>query len=310
MGIVAFAGLVLAGSAFAQGAAYSLNIPPGGRQNGLGEAGVALMGDATGATWWNPALLGFTDRSAVQITYAQLVPGLASDVNYNYGTYIQPIKGWGALGLGMVFLSYGQSEGTDNNGNPTGVFSSYEFSPALYGGTRILPDLAVGASVKWVRVHLAPEANRGVGTTFGLDLGALYRIPAARLSFGANIQNLGPSIVFVDERQANPIGRNVKVGFAWEAVHEQQVAVTVVGDFNQSLVTNEFRTYNPGIEVAYAGQLAGRVGWVEDHLGSIGGLTWGIGVNWKSLNLDFGSIPQAKDADLPNVNKITLGYRF
>ena len=60
----------------------------------------------------------------------------------------------------------------------------------------------------------------------------------------------------------------------------------------------------------YGGQLAGRIGWYSDPLGNISDFTYGIGVNWKSLSLDWGSIPQAKDASLPNVNKISLGYRF
>src|SRR5207249_3906376 len=88
---------IVAGTAHAQGTGRSLDIQPGGRQNGLGAAGVALTGDATGATWWNPAGLGFVDKSAIQISYAQLVPGLATDVTYNYGTYVQPIKGLGAV---------------------------------------------------------------------------------------------------------------------------------------------------------------------------------------------------------------------
>src|SRR5438105_9963187 len=89
---------ILTGSAHAQGTGRSLDIQPGGRQNGMGAAGVALTGDATGMTWWNPAGLGFADHSAIQVTYAQLVPGLATDVSYNYGTYVQPIKGVGAVG--------------------------------------------------------------------------------------------------------------------------------------------------------------------------------------------------------------------
>jgi hypothetical protein len=311
MVLTAFAGcLALAGTAGAQGTGRSLDIQPGGRQNAMGAAGVALMGDATGATWWNPAILGFVDRSAVQLTYAQLVPGLASDVSYNYGTYVQPIKGWGAFGVGIIFLSYGESQGTNEAGQETGTFGSNEFSPAIYGGTRILPDLSVGASVKWIRIQLAPDAMSGVGQTFGLDLAALYRIPAARLNFGVNVQNLGPSVTFINEDQASPLSRNVKVGFAWEALNQNQFALTMVGDFNQSLVTNEFRTYHPGLEVAYANQFAGRVGWYHDPLGDISGITFGLGITWKSLNLDFGSIPQARNSDLDNVSKITLGYRF
>src|SRR5262249_15132808 len=185
-------GLLLASTAFAQGTGRSLDIQPGARNNGLGAAGVALADDATGVTWWNSAGLGFVEHSAVELTYAQLVAGLATDVNYNYLTYVRPVEGWGAFGLGIVFLSYGQSEGADESGQSTGKFGSNEFSPAIYFGTRVLPDLAVGMSLKYIRIQLAPTSVQGVGSTFGLDLGGLYRIPAARLNFGINVQNLGP----------------------------------------------------------------------------------------------------------------------
>lgn len=302
--------LAFAGVAGAQGTGRSLDIQPGARQNGLGAAGVALADDATGVTWWNPAGLGFVERSAVELTYAQLVPGLASDVNYNYLSYVRPLEGWGAFGLGIVFLSYGQSEAADDQGTSQGTFGSNEFSPALYFGTRVLPDLSVGLSLKYIRIQLAPQSFSGVGSTFGLDLAALYRIPTAKLSFGINVQNLGPSVTFINEDQASPLSRNVKAGAAWEAYNKGPVGVLLVEDFNQSLVTNKFRTYNHGLEVRVADQIAGRVGWYSDPLGDISDLTFGIGLNWKSLALDFGSIPQAKNSGLDYVKKITLGYRF
>ncbi len=303
-------GLLLASSASAQGTGRSLDIQPGGRQNGMGAAGVALAEDATGVTWWNPAALGFLEKSGVQLTYAKLVPGLANDVSYNYGSFVQPIQGFGAYGIGITFLSYGQSEGRDEAGNFTGTFGSNEFSPAVYYGTRILPDFAVGASLKWIRIQLAPTSASGVGTTFGLDLAALYRIPAARLNFGLNVQNLGPSVTFINEDQASPLSRNLKVGAAWTAYQDKQFAVHVISDFNQSLVTNEFRTYNHGFELSYVNQFAGRIGWYADPEGQISGITYGFGASWSSLNLDFGGIPQAKDSGLDDVYKITLGYRF
>ena len=305
-------GMGLAASAFAQGTGRSLDIQPGARQNGMGAAGVALTDDATGVTWWNPAGLGFVDRSSVELTYAQLVPGLASDVSYNFATFIHPLEGWGAFGIGMVFLSYGQSEGTDPSGTPTGTFGSNEFSPAIYYGTRILPDFSVGASLKYIRIQLAPNSLKGVGSTFGLDLAALYKIPPARLRIGMNVQNLGPSVTFINEDEASPLSRNLKFGVAWEPISHKEFGVTVASDFNQSLLSQsrDFRTYNNGLELRYTDQLAARIGWYSDPLGEISDLTYGIGVGWKSLALDFGSIPQAKNSGLDNVKKITLGWRF
>lgn len=301
-------GLPLA--AHAQGTGRSLDIQPGGRQNGMGAAGVAMPEDATGVSWWNPAGLGFVDRSAVELTYAQLVPGLASDVNYNYATYVHPMGAWGALAANLIFLSYGQSPGYDATGTSTGDFGSNEFAPQVSYGTRVLPELAVGATLKYVRIQLAPSSQSGVGTTFAVDLGALYKLSAAHLNFGVNLQNMGPSVTFINEDNASPLSRNLKTGIAWEPYNHKNFAVTFAGDFNQSLVTNEFRVYNFGGELRFAEQLAGRMGYYDDPLGEIEDLTYGLGINWHSLSLDFASIPQAKNSGLENVKKITLGYRF
>jgi hypothetical protein len=303
-------GLATAATAYAQGTGRSLDIQPGARQNGMGATGVAIADDATGVTWWNPAGLGFVTKSAIDLTYAQLVPGLASDVNYNYATFVHPTSGWGGLALGLVFLSYGTSEGTDPFGNPTGTFTSNEVSPALYYGTKLLADLSVGASLKYIRIQLAPQSLSGVGSTFGLDLAALYRIPAARLNFGVNVQNLGPSVTFINEDERSPLSRNIKTGFAWDAYDKDGFRLLAAGDFDQSLVTSSFYQLHGGIELKYTDQIAGRVGYYYDPLGQLEGLTYGLGLGWKGLSLDFGSIPQAKDSGLPNVSKITLGYRF
>src|SRR5688572_21469775 len=309
-GLAVLLSLGLAATASAQGTGRSLDIQPGGRQNGMGAAGVALADDPTGATWWNPAALGFVGRTGVELTYAQLVPGLADDVNYNFLTFVRPLEGWGAFGVGIVFLSYGQSEGSDDQGNLTGTFGSNEFSPAVYYGTQILPDLAVGASLKWIRIQLAPSDQSGVGSTFGLDLAALYRIQAAKLNLGLNIQNLGPSVAFINEDKADPLGRNIKAGAAWEAVSSKNYAVVLAADFNQSMVTNAFTTYHGGLELRYADQVAGRFGYYSDPLGEIEDMTYGIGVQFRGFTVDWGSIPQAKESDLGNVQKITIGYRF
>ena len=303
-------GACLASAAFAQGTGRSLDIQPGGRQNGMGATGVAIADDATGVSWWNPAGLGFVNRSGVDLTYAQLVPGLASDVNYNYITFVRPTKGWGAFGLGLIFLSYGTSEGTDPFGNPTGTFTSNEVSPALYYGTKLMPDFSVGASLKYIRIQLAPQSLSGVGATFGLDLAALYRIPAANLNLGVNVQNLGPSVTFINEDETSPLSRNIKAGFAWDAFEKEGFKILLAGDFDQSLVTDEFWQLHGGLELKYTDQIAGRVGYYYDPLGSLEGMTYGLGLGWKGLALDFGSIPQAKDSGLPNVTKVTLGYRF
>jgi len=301
-------GLFLTTSAGAQGTARSLDIQPGARQVGMGAAGVALADDPAGVAWWNPAVLGYVGRPAVELTYSSLVPGLANDVTYNYLNYLHPVQGWGSFGVGILFLSYGNLDLTNSSGTQVGSYTPIEFSPAVYYGTQLLPDLAVGAAVKYVRVQLAPSSYQGIGSTFGFDLGALYRIPVARLDFGMNIQNMGPKLAFIDEDKADPLSRNLKVGASWVPYTSHDFTLTLVGDFNQSLVNSEFRTYNEGAELMFINKLAGRVGWVADPTGDISGLSYGLGLSWNNLSLDWGSMPQART--LPSVTRITLGYRF
>lgn len=310
--VAGFLGVIsLAGSAFAQGGTgIELDIAPGARQNGMGTVGVAMADDATGVTWWNPAGLGFVNRSAIELTYAQLAPNFASDINYNYLAYVHPLAGWGAFGIGAVFVSLGDIVQTNQAGTELGTFGANVFSPALYYGTRILPDLSVGAALKYVRLQYAPNSLEGVGTTFAVDLGTLYRIPAARLNLGITVQNLGPSVVFINDDAASPLSRMLKVGMAWEAISREQVSLVMAGDYNQSLLNGDIRLYGTGLELRVAQQLAGRFGYFADPYGNVGDVTYGLGVSWGNLTLDYGTHPQAQDADLDSVKKITLGYRF
>ena len=312
--IALIAGLLLAGPVFAQGTGRSLDIQPGARENGMGGAGVALADDATGMTWWNPAGLGFAKRVGLQMTNAKLVPGLADDVSYNHLAYVQPMEGWGGLALSVAFLSYGTSAQTDESGALLGEFDSYEASMGLSYGVELLPDLGIGANVKYIHIQLAPQNLQGVATGLGFDLGCLYRLQPAHLRLGVTIQNLGPSMVFINEDQASPLSRNIKTGFAWEAFTGGGITSTVAADFNQSLVTQKFRTYHGGMELKYSTEggkgigLAGRVGYYYDPLGEIKNMTYGLGLSWGQLGLDYGSVPQA--TTLPYVEKFSLGYRF
>ncbi len=316
---VLVAGLLLAATAFAQGTGRSLDIQPGGRENGMGGAGVALGDEPTGMTWWNPAALGFVKKPGLQLTSAKLVPGLADDVSYNQLGYVHPMEGWGGLAISLAFLSYGSSTQVNEEGQELGTFDSYEASSGISYGTQLLPNLAIGASVKYIHIQLAPSNLQGTASAFGFDLGALYKLEGARLRFGTNLQNMGPSVVFINEDQASPLSRNLKVGAAWDALPPGNLGITLASDFNQSLVTSDFQVWNSGGEVRFGTTtsggderigIAGRMGWYSDPLGDIKGLTYGVGFVWSRLALDYGSIPQAKDSGLPNVNKISLGWRF
>lgn len=327
LSVLVLSAFASASEVWAQAAAISVSIPPTARANGMGEAYVAVADDVT-ATWWNPGALGFLAQKEVSVTYAKLVPGLADDVFYTYPTYAMPVKDWGTFGFGLVYLSYGTSEGTDQSGNSLGSFTSYEIAPTISYGTKITDRLGVGANFKYIRVQLSPDFDgrgEGKGSTFAFDIAGLYKVPGDMVNVGLAIQNLGGSLSFITDDNKDPIYRNLKAGFAVNAYQKDQIKALVIGDVNQLLVKGDVvdgsssfprPIYNFGAEVSYTSEveLALRGGYVLDKDGDIENATYGLGVGYKTFQFDLASIPQAggdgPGEGLDRVTKFSLGARF
>lgn len=326
--LVACAALALAadaGSAAAQSTsgAQSLNITPGARADAMGRAFVALPEDAT-ANWWNPAALADARDRNFSFMHTQLVPGLASDVYYEYLGYRMHLPGWGGVGFSFIYLGYGKSTATDDGGRELGVFTSYEVSPQVSIGTELVPGLAAGMTLKYVYVNLAPDwatpdGQQGSGDTFAADLAMLYKlkgIPGVGipLNLAVNVQNLGPNIAYIDQDESDPIGRNLKLGLAarvFDTSTEGQPGLSgvVSYDYNKSLVySDETPIHNFGTEIAYQGTFALRAGYIQDKDGNIKDPTFGAGFNISSFTADFASVPQAEGLD--RVSKYSLSYKF
>src|SRR5262245_37343160 len=266
--LAACLGLVLlAGSAAtaraqtAEAGAQSLLFAPGARSDGMGRAFVAIADDAN-AVWWNPGALAFSQKHDASFMYTKLVPDLVDDVSFSYLSYIQQKEGWGGIGIGIGYLSYGKSEATDIDGTVIGEFTSYEIAPALAYGTELVNNLGFGVALKFVRVDLAPAAvtqdqTAGRGSTFAADVAALYKVPRWRSSMGLSVVNLGPNISFIDVDQSDPLGRMVRFGVAGAPLSNAIHHVLVSGQVDQTIIhgndfkRNESRVFHVGAEYEF-----------------------------------------------------------
>jgi hypothetical protein len=303
--------------------AASLTITPGARADGMGRAFVALPTDAT-ANWWNPAALAHVEGHVFSLMHAQLVPDLADDVYYENLGYAMHLPGWGGIGASIVYLGYGKSMATREDGVELGLFTSYEISPQVHIGTELVKGVAAGLTLKYVYVNLAPswatpEGQAGTGDTFGADLGVLVRLTDLAPSFpvpvtlGANVQNLGPNIAYIDQDQSDPIGRNLKVGMGAKVLNLPKLTGLVSYDFNKSLVySSDKPIHNAGAEVTYGDFVSGRAGYIYDKQGDIRDMTFGVGfvlnLGQNNLAFDYASVPQARVLD--RVNKFSITFRF
>jgi long-subunit fatty acid transport protein len=317
LGVCAGAALaVLTGPACAQsvGGAASLMISPGARADGMGRSFVSLADDGT-AVWWNPAALAYTKNRNLSAMHAQLVPELASDVYYEYLGYTQYLEGWGGLGFSIVYLTYGKQIATDEGGQELGTFSSFEVSPSVAYGTELMENLAVGINLKFVHIDLAPkwatlEGIPGKGNTFAVDLGVLFTAMDQRLAVGGIFQNLGPKIAYIDEDQADPLSRNLKVGLSYLVFRRGDSHLVGSFDVNKPMVYWEDEPiYNGGAEYRFNDLLAVRAGYVYDDQGTIKGPTFGIGLALGPYSFDYASVPQSVYLE-KRVSKFSLNARF
>ena len=309
-GCVVVVGLFCWTAARGQGTERSLDIQPGARQNGMGATGVALESDPADAMWWNPAALGFAEWHSVGYTYVQLVPGLATDVIYHHAAGAGRVTDRLGVGLSGTFLSYGESTYGFRK------FDSTEWSGALAVGWRVLPDLAVGATAKYVRMDIWPVLLEG--STAAFDLGASWRqtIAPVRVGLGIAFQNLGPEMKFGYFDSSSPLSRNLKLGGAMVLPIPTgsggfEANATAVMDWDNSLVTSDFEVLHYGFELEGGYRrwvrLAARGGYYDDQKGQITDPTWGAGARVWGVSMDYAQIPQAHDSGLPNVEKWTFG---
>jgi hypothetical protein len=315
LGVLLLAGVASTAHAQSEAGGASTLIAPGARADGMGRAFTAVANDAN-AIWWNAGGLAFVRGHDIALTYTQLVPDLASDVNYSYPAYVQHVEGWGGLGASVAYLSYGKSEATNENGDVIGEFTSYELVPAIAYGTELADNLGFGVALKLIRVDLAPalvtlDQRPGRGTTFAADVGVLMKMPGARASLGAALSNIGPDIAYIDEDQSDPLGRNIRLGAAYTPFETDVHRVLFAADATRFLIpgrTLAVDVWNAGAEYEFNRLLALRAGYISDPRGTITDWTFGLGLNYRGIRIDYASVPQSEFLD--RVNRFSVGYHF
>ena len=268
------------------------------------------------------AVLYKKSLSEVTFMYSPWLPDFNLDLYYAFFSGATHIDGWGTIGVGLTFFSYGEIIRTDEFGRLGNSFHSFDGALSLSYGTRLSPTLTGGLTGKVIYSRLADqgagqELGSGSATAFALDAGILYQTPWHPLTFGAAITNVGPDISYIDAQQSDPLPRNLAVGFALKVLDSPFFKGLVVADLNRELVdlgdsSNEFKQniYNVGGELSYMGTLAGRAGYVYDEDGNIKVLTVGAGLRYENAKFDFAYIPSTGDSPLSNTLRVSLSAQF
>ena len=164
-----------------------LRLEPSARASALGGSFNAVYGDDVNAFFFNPALLNEQAHTLLSVSYLNHL----SDLNAGfiaYGRHIEPLETTFAGGL--RFLSWGELERADENGNRMGTFGASDVA-LTFGASRAYTDrIRYGANVHAVFSRI--DAYRA--SALAVDLGVLYRNPLQRFTLSLSVNNLGVTL--------------------------------------------------------------------------------------------------------------------
>ncbi len=215
-----FPAVVLAGPG--RTGAQILNLGGGARARALGDALSAMSGDVT-AVLWNPSgLADMSDskiragRKAAQgsLSYTDYATPFGEPIGALYYAIVSgaiPLGDVGTIGATLQMQEQGTiTVPTDSWDIYREVSLGTNFALTFSYANRITESVSAGINGKVIRMVLGSES----GSSSAVDLGMQYLLPFDPIptTLGVAIQNVGPGISFIDENQADPLPRLLRMG--------------------------------------------------------------------------------------------------
>jgi len=274
-----------------------LKVGAGARAAALGGAYTAL-GDDASALYWNPAGLLLPEKNSLVLMRAAYI----GDVSFNYAAYSASLKGVGAFGASLDYMSAGQVAETDDQGFATGTMNPSDSALSL-GFARALGGWGFGGSYKFIKSKLKNSAS-----VHAFDAGLISpRYLNGRLNFGAALLNLGGTIKY--EAKAERLPFVAKAGAAYQVSPKAGFSADIcfpVDEAWYAAVGAEFRMYSTE-KMKFFWRSGFNTGTIGDF-GGFNGFSAGVGLSFKDLRLDYAAVPMGV-LGLSNRFSLTLGFK-
>lgn len=162
-----------------------LNLITSPRQAALGGRVITNYDYDPDSGLYNPATINYRQDNQLSVNYVDFL----ADINYGTVSYAylwdrrtQVIHG------GITYINYGNFDGRDEQGNPTGDFSGQEAALSLgYAYNIPYTDFHIGANIKFISSRLEEFTSLGGA----VDLGFIYNYEKWDLNVAAVVRNLG-----------------------------------------------------------------------------------------------------------------------
>ncbi len=256
-----------------------LKIGIGAKAMGMGESHVAATDDLY-ASYWNPAGLARIQQPQLALMHNEWFAG----INHQFIGFALPVGDIGTVGASANYLSFGELQGRDRDGNETTIFRPYDLALIVSYANAVTSNLAFGANAKFLREQIADESGTGIA----FDFGGLYTFPELPLALGFNAQHVGPRVRFVEEAFGLPF--TFRFGAAYQPWSDAfMLTADVVRPSDNDITTGVGAAYTIAdilqLRTGYKYKLGG------NDLGGTSGLTGGFGLTLRRFQIDYALVP-------------------
>lgn len=262
------------------------------RSISLGEAVVANSYDAS-ATHYNPAALFNGSKVNLVFMHNEQVLGVRTEF---LGAKISMNRF--ALGLSLNNTAVDDIEIREIPGASIEKFNAQNFALGLSAGYKVNEMISLGITGKFLFEKIYVDNASG----FAIDLGGLYT--KNNLSLGLAVSNLGSMSELKNESTKLPV--SLRGGVSYLVGIPKLISNLRISVDGYKVLDGGTMHANAGAEFLYKDFLAIRVGYQSGYENK--GLTTGIGLKYKALNLDYAFVPYKYS--LGSSHTITLGTNF
>jgi hypothetical protein len=192
----------------------------------------------------------------------------------------------GVVGGNLVYTSYGDFDGFDDNGNATSTYSASDVSLSAFYARPYGERWRWGTALKFAHSSIGDYSASGLA----IDVGVQYEKPA--LTIGGGLTNVGFALdAFDKDRESLPLGIHVAAEKRWTkvSIHASWFDFHRSGSF-----TDRIQRLAAGAEYKPIEELALRVGYnhaTRQELsltsGGTAGLSGGVGFKYKRYVFDY-----------------------
>jgi hypothetical protein len=188
-----------------------LTFQPNARIAAMGGTAISLTDNDMNLAIQNPSLLKEEMNNQITYNHVFLFQGISS----GYAGFAKHATDIGTFATGIQYITYGDFDETNANGDVVGTFSAGEYCLNLGYGKKLSEEFSVGGQLKGIYSSFAGYTSLGLAT----DIGATYNNEAKLVTVAATINNIGRQIKTYTNGNNEALPTNMRVAVSKKFQH-------------------------------------------------------------------------------------------